>query len=146
MSREDPQLRIRLPIELKEKIETSSKSNSRSMNAEIVHRLETTFSNEISDELFLSAEEALNIAKNSLDVISDEILKRTFNQINKMVRLGHHTFEIDLEDLQLEGIEGDNYLAVFSKTFKKLDALGYVVPKKAWDPGGFLVTADSEEF
>ncbi|ELW3948016.1 Arc family DNA-binding protein [Salmonella enterica] len=40
MSREDPQLRIRLPIELKEIIETSSKENNRSMNAEIVTLLE----------------------------------------------------------------------------------------------------------
>ncbi|EAV5088666.1 Arc family DNA-binding protein [Salmonella enterica] len=36
MSREDPQLRIRLPVELKEIIEASSKENNRSMNAEIV--------------------------------------------------------------------------------------------------------------
>ena len=40
MSREDPQLRIRLPIELKEIIESSSKENNRSMNAEIVTLLE----------------------------------------------------------------------------------------------------------
>ncbi|HGY2352672.1 TPA: Arc family DNA-binding protein [Citrobacter farmeri] len=40
MSREDPQLRIRLPVELKEIIEASSKENNRSMNAEIVTMLE----------------------------------------------------------------------------------------------------------
>ncbi|HHS3615256.1 TPA: Arc family DNA-binding protein [Escherichia coli] len=40
MSREDPQLRIRLPIELKEIIESSSKENNRSMNAEIITLLE----------------------------------------------------------------------------------------------------------
>lgn len=40
MSREDPQLRIRLPVEMKEIIEASSKENNRSMNAEIVTLLE----------------------------------------------------------------------------------------------------------
>lgn len=40
MSREDPQLRIRLPVELKEIIESSSRENNRSMNAEIVTLLE----------------------------------------------------------------------------------------------------------
>lgn len=40
MSRDDPQLRIRLPVELKEIIEASSKENNRSMNAEIVTLLE----------------------------------------------------------------------------------------------------------
>lgn len=43
MSREDPQLRIRLPIELKEKIESSAKLNGRSMNAEIVTRLNLSY-------------------------------------------------------------------------------------------------------
>lgn len=40
MSREDPQLRIRLPVEMKEIIESSAKENNRSMNAEIVTMLE----------------------------------------------------------------------------------------------------------
>ncbi len=43
MSREDPQLRIRLPIELKEKIEGSAKANNRSMNAEIIFRLNLSY-------------------------------------------------------------------------------------------------------
>lgn len=43
MSREDPQLRIRLPIELKEKIEGSAKDNKRSMNAEIIFRLNLSY-------------------------------------------------------------------------------------------------------
>ncbi len=40
MSREDPQLRIRLPIELKEKVEAAAKENGRSMNSEIVQILQ----------------------------------------------------------------------------------------------------------
>ncbi|EPH1023419.1 Arc family DNA-binding protein [Enterobacter hormaechei] len=43
MSRDDPQLRIRLPIELKEKIEGSTKANNRSMNAEIIFRLNLSY-------------------------------------------------------------------------------------------------------
>ncbi|WVD66770.1 Arc family DNA-binding protein [Orbus sturtevantii] len=44
MSREDPQLRIRLPIELKEKIQNLAEKNNRSMNAEIVTALEMALS------------------------------------------------------------------------------------------------------
>ncbi|MBD7962153.1 Arc family DNA-binding protein [Comamonas avium] len=40
MSREDPQMKIRLPADLKDQIEIASKSSGRSMNAEIVARLE----------------------------------------------------------------------------------------------------------
>ncbi|BDC21828.1 regulatory protein Mnt [Klebsiella pneumoniae] len=43
MSREDPQLRIRLPSELKDKIEASAKANNRSMNAEIIFRINLSY-------------------------------------------------------------------------------------------------------
>lgn len=41
--REHPQLRLRVAPELKEQVEQSAKMNGRSMNAEIVHRLEMSF-------------------------------------------------------------------------------------------------------
>ncbi|MBB2775722.1 UNVERIFIED_ORG: hypothetical protein HNP28_001010 [Comamonas terrigena] len=40
MSREDPQMKIRLPADLKDQIEAAAKDSGRSMNAEIVARLE----------------------------------------------------------------------------------------------------------
>lgn len=43
MARDDPQMKIRLSDELKERIEEASKENGRSMNAEIAARLEDSF-------------------------------------------------------------------------------------------------------
>ncbi|WCM86683.1 Arc family DNA-binding protein [Acidovorax sp. NCPPB 3576] len=43
MSREDPQLKIRLPEALKAKIERSAEAAGRSMNSEIVARLQATY-------------------------------------------------------------------------------------------------------
>ena len=43
MSREDHQLKIRLPDELKSAVEAAAKVNGRSMNSEIVHRLTASF-------------------------------------------------------------------------------------------------------
>ena len=40
----DPQYKLRLPLELKEKIADSAKHHNRSMNADIVARLEKSFS------------------------------------------------------------------------------------------------------
>lgn len=40
MAKEDPQMKIRLPIELKSKIQELANTNNRSMNAEIVFILE----------------------------------------------------------------------------------------------------------
>ena len=47
MSREDPQLKIRLPLELKEKITQSAADHGRSINSEVVTRLEESFEPEV---------------------------------------------------------------------------------------------------
>ncbi|WP_158807988.1 Arc family DNA-binding protein [Beijerinckia sp. L45] len=44
MARSDPQINIRIPAELKEQIEAAAAENKRSMIAEIVARLEQSFS------------------------------------------------------------------------------------------------------
>lgn len=43
MARDDPQMKIRLPEALKTLVEASAKDFGRSLNAEIVHRLEQSF-------------------------------------------------------------------------------------------------------
>lgn len=43
MAREDPQLKLRLPVELKARIEAAASTSGRSINAEIVQRLEASF-------------------------------------------------------------------------------------------------------
>ncbi|WP_410707008.1 Arc family DNA-binding protein [Citrobacter braakii] len=139
MSREDPQLRIRLPVELKEKIEFSSKSNNRSMNAEIVQRLERTYLDELPEDEVLSANDVINIAARAKDELSRIIFKRTFTEINKKARMGHKGFCISLNDLELEELSEDDFYYVFKLTFDKLDELGFNVPKKSLDNTGFLV-------
>lgn len=143
MSREDPQLRIRLPIELKEKIEEIAKANNRSMNAEIVKRLDSSFMSEISEDEIISAKDALQIAFNAKDTLSRIIFERTFAEINKKVRIGHKEFCIELGDLELEGLDEDDFYAIFDTTFNKLKELGYVIPEKSLDSGGFLVSIPS---
>ena len=143
MSREDPQLRIRLPIELKEKIEETAKENNRSMNAEIVKRLDSSFMSEISEDEVISAKDALQIAFNAKDALSRIIFERTFAEINKKARIGHKEFCIELGDLELEGLDEDDFYAIFDATFNKLKELGYVIPEKSLDSGGFLVSIPS---
>lgn len=139
MSREDPQLRIRLPSDLKEKIEEAAKSNNRSMNAEIVQRLEASMLTEIQQDEVISAQEAIQIVSKAKDELSGIIFKRTFSEINKKIRIGHTTFHIDLTDLDLEGLDDDDFDLVFEKTFKRLKELGYAIWEKSWDVTGFGV-------
>lgn len=139
MSREDPQLRIRLPIELKEKIEVSAKNNNRSMNAEIVQRLERTYLDELPEDEVLSAADVINIAARAKDEISSIIFKRTFAEINKKARMGHKEFCINLDDLELEALSEDDFYYVLKPTFDRLNELGFIIPKKSLDNSGFLV-------
>ncbi|EMP6173047.1 Arc family DNA-binding protein [Citrobacter amalonaticus] len=137
MSREDPQLRIRLPIELKEKIEDSAKANNRSMNAEIVQKLDGSFLAEVPEDEVISAEEAIQIVSRARDELSAIIFKRTFSEINKKVRIGHTTFHIHLSDLELDGLSDDDFETVFQKAFIRLRELGYEIWDKTWDVSGF---------
>jgi hypothetical protein len=43
MARDDPHFRLRIPEALKDQVEASAKANNRSMNAEIISRLERSF-------------------------------------------------------------------------------------------------------
>ncbi|HDM8089272.1 TPA: Arc family DNA-binding protein [Yersinia enterocolitica] len=140
MSREDPQLRIRLPIELKEKIEDSAKENNRSMNAEIVQRLDASYLSEIPEDDVISAQDALQIATNAKETLSNLIFMRTFAEINKKVRIGHKNFCIDLNDLELDVLSDDDFNYVLKRTFLRLSELGYIVSEKSLDSGGFIVS------
>jgi hypothetical protein len=138
MSREDPQLRIRLPIELKGKVEDSAKANGRSMNAEIVQRLDVSFLNEIPADELISAKDAIQLVDKAKEELSSVIYKRTFTEINKKIRIGHTSFSIDLNDLDLGGLSDDDFESVFQLTFSRLKELGYVVSDNSWDSCGFL--------
>lgn len=139
MSREDPQLRIRLPIELKAKIEDEAKANGRSMNAEIVHRLDASLLRDLPADATISAKDAILIAQQAKEELSQIIFRRTFEEINKKIRIGHTSIYIELSDLELEGLYDNDFDSVFQLTFEHLKKLGYEIPEVSWDADGFMV-------
>lgn len=56
MARDDPMMRFRAPSELKQKIEEAAAENGRSLNADILHRLEFSDENSKSLRTFLEGE------------------------------------------------------------------------------------------
>ena len=56
MARNDPQMNLRVPMELKEKIEKAALDNGRTITAEAVYRLEQSFS--VEEEGVIMATEA----------------------------------------------------------------------------------------
>lgn len=75
MSREDPQLKIRLPLELKEKITESAAEYGRSINSEVVTRLEESF--EKDDAAEFDKGFVLQVIESQQDQI---------NQLQKMIQ------------------------------------------------------------
>lgn len=80
MSREDPQMKIRLPADLKDQIETASKNSGRSMNAEIVARLQESFhvkgAGTASMRMTAEGEGRANSGTSSADQIADKVAER----------------------------------------------------------------------
>lgn len=76
MASEDPQMKVRLPEALKERIAQVARANNRSMNAEIIYRLERSFgyADEKSGDLSIIIAVS-NIIEATLISISKEIQK-----------------------------------------------------------------------
>lgn len=82
MSREDPQLKVRLPQDLKDKITESASNLGRSINADVVARLEGSFEpqgneqllkkiNEMSSELINLSREAREMRMLYIEAINN---------------------------------------------------------------------------
>jgi len=67
MSREDAQFKLRLPAELREQVEQSAKTNRRSINAEIVARLEESFPGHFASEGGDSVQPAMPFSEQALE-------------------------------------------------------------------------------
>ncbi|MEM5371372.1 Arc family DNA-binding protein [Paraburkholderia azotifigens] len=71
MARSDPQVNIRMPPELKEKLEAASGESNRSLNGEIIARLERSFEKAAGD--------VVELGEKSLDEIEARV-KRAVKQ------------------------------------------------------------------
>ncbi|WP_151892206.1 Arc family DNA-binding protein, partial [Pseudomonas aeruginosa] len=62
MSREDPQFKLRMPFELRLQAEQAAKAAGRSLNAELVTRIESSFLNSSDQEILIPANRAKELA------------------------------------------------------------------------------------
>ncbi|MBF7694149.1 Arc family DNA-binding protein [Acinetobacter pollinis] len=72
MARSDPQFNLRVPIELKQKVEGAAKESGRSINAEAVYRLEKSFDAPVSLNS-TDAEMMTKIVASSMKKLIDEL-------------------------------------------------------------------------
>lgn len=93
MARTDPQINLRVPADLKKKIELIAVENGRSLNAEVVQRLEQSFTQdkkllEISNVMtktMMNSLEAMDTALSKIVHLQDELDEKTklLNKLSK---------------------------------------------------------------
>lgn len=128
MSREDPQFKLRMPAELRAQADQAAKSSGRSLNAELVARIETSFISESGAEKLIPAARARELALMARAGIPDEIRKRVKEAIGGAIRLGHSSAVASLSDLHLDvGVPDEELDELIKDIASELAAAGYKV-------------------
>jgi hypothetical protein len=128
MSREDPQFKLRMPAELRAQAEQAAKASGRSLNSELVARIESSFLNEGSADRLISAARAKELALMARSGIPDEIRRRAVASIGKAIRLGHDEAFVVIDDLQLGvGIADEELDKLLNAVKNELEDAGYIV-------------------
>lgn len=140
MSREDPQFKLRMPTELRAQVEQAAKGSGRSLNAELVARIEASFLGESTPEKLIPATRAKELALMARAGLPDEIRRRTIEAITGAVRLGHSNAAVDVGDLGLDfGIPDADLDRLIEDVLQELTEAGY---KASWED----ITAICVEF
>lgn len=128
MSREDPQFKLRMPMQLRTQAEQAARSSGRSLNAELVARLESSFLGERISTDLIPAARAKELALMARSGIPDEVRKRAIESIARAVRLGHSEAVVSLDDLHLDfGISDAELDSLFEGVLGELKKAGYKV-------------------
>ncbi len=128
MSREDPQFKLRMPLELRLQAEQAAKAAGRSLNAELVTRIESSFLNSSDQDVLIPANRAKELALMARAAIPSEIRKRAINAIQKAISLGHTEAYANLTDLSLEtGISDEDLDSLTKPIINELKNAGYKV-------------------
>lgn len=118
-----------MPLDLRVRAEAAANSSGRSLNAELVARLETSFISIAPPEKLIPATKARELAALSRAGIPEEVRRRTLSGINRAVSLGHSSASIDFKDLKLDvgGLDEKELEDIFKSLLDELMSAGYEV-------------------
>jgi hypothetical protein len=120
-----------MPAELRAQTEQAAKAAGRSLNAELVARIEASLLGESSPESLMPAGRARELAVMARSGIPDEIRKRAIEAIARAVRLGHSEAIARLDDLHLDsGIPDKELDELLRCVIAELETAGYRIK---WD-------------
>lgn len=115
-----------MPQELRIQAEQAAKAAGRSLNAELVARIESSFLNSSLQETLIPAKRAKELALMARAGIPGEIRKRAIAAIQRSVSLGHNEAYANLTDLSLEvGIPDQELDNLIQPIIDELRKAGY---------------------
>ncbi|MBE1275643.1 Arc family DNA-binding protein [Enterovibrio baiacu] len=124
MARNDPQILLRLPIETKESIQKEATESGRSMNAELVHRLEKSLLSATTPTGELSAADAKKLAKHALEDGSAALVAKCLEEVSRMARQGLAEVTVDT---CFDAISAEMEEKILQPAKARLEGLGYTV-------------------
>lgn len=131
MSREDPQFKLRMPTELRAQAEQSAKSAGRSLNAELVARLEASYLEGSTSERIIPASRAKELSLIARNKLPEQILRRAIEAVALAIKRGHSSALANLADIELDiGIPDEELDSIVEHVTRELTNAGYAV---TWD-------------
>jgi predicted DNA-binding protein len=127
MSREDSQFKLRLPAELREKIEQSAKDAKRSLNAEIVARLEDSAFPHARNHELISAGKARELAASSRKRTAEAVRSEVLVDLSLAISRGSSFCVADLSDFHLEEMSEMEFEEVTGQLSEDLIEAGYEI-------------------
>ena len=135
MSREDSQFKLRLPANLREQIEQAAKESKRSLNAEIVARLENSAQALLPADEVMSAKKAKEIASAARKNLAAEVRALVIDRLNEAIRQGASFVSVDLTVFPLMAHEDRASNEIADPIEAELISAGYSI---SWDGPGHM--------
>lgn len=123
------QFKVRLGEDLHAAIKQAAEQSNRSVNAEIVHRLEMSFINNqrLANTSLVKASDAIVLSELARQQLPTTILEVVIAGINHAISLGHSSAWVDIYDFQLDDLDQDEYDAVMEPVKQVLEEAGYSI-------------------
>lgn len=120
-----------MPSKLRDQAEQAAKASGRSLNAELVARIESSFLGENASEGLIPAARAKELALMARSGLPGEVRRRAIEAIARAVKLGHSEAMVKVSDLNLDfGITDGELEELFREVLDELKQAGYHVK---WD-------------
>lgn len=117
-----------MPLSLREQAELAARASGRSLNSELVTRLEASFLSGDASGNLIPATRAKELALMARSGLPMEVRRRAIEAIARAVRLGHREVVVDLADLHLDlGISDAELNDLFNAMLDELKHAGYNV-------------------